>query len=139
MNDAVEHDCVGALLVRDGEVLLGRRAADREWLADAWDVFGGHIETGESPQQALLRELDEELGIVPERLHYLGTLSGSTPTSWRLQLYAVTAWRGEPGNRLPAEHAYLQWCRFDEAQRHLQSAHPDFPRMIAAAAALLNS
>ncbi|MFC3551422.1 NUDIX domain-containing protein [Lysobacter cavernae] len=67
------HDCVGALIVHDGKVLLGRRSADREWLPGAWDVFGGHVEAGESGPQALCRELDEELGIVPTRIEYLAS------------------------------------------------------------------
>lgn len=132
MND-VEHDCVGALLVRDGKLLLGRRASDRAWLAGAWDVFGGHIETGEPPEQALRRELDEELGVVPHQLRHLGTLSGCGLASWRLQLYVVSAWEGEPHNRQPQEHAQMCWCTLAEAQQRLGAAHPDFPRLLAQA------
>jgi 8-oxo-dGTP diphosphatase len=111
----VLHDCVGALLVRNGELLLGRRAARREWLADAWDVFGGHIEQGETGQQALSRELREELGVVPTRMRHLGTLAGDEPEPWRLGLYAVTAWTGEPRNLQSEEHAQLRWCPLAEA------------------------
>lgn len=130
---AATHDCVGALLVRDGELLLGRRAAGRDWLADAWDVFGGHIEPGETEQQALSRELQEELGIVPTRIRRLDTLSGDAPEPWRLSLYAVTAWSGEPSNRQPEEHAELRWCALTDAQQRLQAAHPDFARILAEA------
>ncbi|MBU8975723.1 NUDIX domain-containing protein [Lysobacter sp. MMG2] len=59
------HDCVGALLVRQDRILLGRRSDDCDWLAGAWDVFGGHVEAGESGEQAIARELAEELGIAP--------------------------------------------------------------------------
>ncbi len=136
MSDAAAHDCVGALLLRDGAILLGRRAGDREWLPGAWDVFGGHIEPGEEPRQAMLRELDEELGIVPEAAHYLATLNGEAPEAWRLQLYVVTAWQGELRNRQPAEHAELRWCELAEAQRLLRGAHRDFPHVLAEALAL---
>ena len=129
----VEHDCVGALLVRDGKLLLGQRASDRAWLAGAWDVFGGHIETGETPEQALRRELDEELGVVPSQLRHLGTLSGDGPASWRLHLYVVSAWQGEPCNRQPHEHAQMCWCTLAQAQQRLAGAHPDFPRLLAQA------
>ena len=135
MSDAAAHDCVGAVLLRNGAVLLGRRTSDRDWLPGAWDVFGGHIEPGEDAQQALRRELDEELGIVPDALHYLTTLDGPAPQRWRLQLYAVTAWRGEPVNRQPAEHAELRWCGLAEARRLLGDAHPDFPSVLADALA----
>ena len=57
------HDCVGALLVREGRILLGRRSDDCDWLAGAWDVFGGHVEAGESGRSVLsarkLAEVDE--------------------------------------------------------------------------------
>jgi 8-oxo-dGTP diphosphatase len=129
------HDCVGALLVRDGAVLLGKRASDRDWLAGAWDVFGGHIEAGESEQDALRRELDEELGIVPVRMQRLDTISGDAPEPWRLHLYVVAAWQGTPCNLAPDEHAELRWCTLAEAQQRLGAAHPDFPRLLALALA----
>ncbi len=131
------HDCVGALIVRPGaaggEVLLGRRAEDCAWLPGAWDVFGGHLEPGETAARALARELGEELGIVPLRSRHLETLAGGGADSWRLALYAVDAWRGTPRNRQPREHAEIRWCTLAQAQALLAPAHPDFPRLLAAA------
>ena len=124
------HDCVGAVLVRGGELLLGRRAADREWLPGAWDVFGGHIEPGEVAEAAPRRELGEELGIAPLRMLALGELSGATSDPWRLRLYAVTAWSGEPRNLQPGEHDELRWCSLADAERMLEVAHPEFPRLL---------
>ena len=129
------HDCVGALLVRDGAVLLGKRASDRDWLAGAWDVFGGHIESGESEQDALRRELDEELGIVPTQVQRLDTISGDMPDPWRLHLYVVTDWQGTPRNSQPQEHAELRWCTLAEAEQRLGAAHADFQRRLAQALA----
>lgn len=125
------HDCVGALLVRDGRILLGRRSEDCDWLAGAWDVFGGHVEPGESGPQALHRELQEELGIVPVTLRYLGRIGRATPEPWRLRLYVVPRWRGTPENR--QEHAELRWCGLDEASGYLGGAHEDFPRLFGRA------
>lgn len=135
MHAPIVHDCVGALLVRDGKLLLGRRGPDRRWLPDAWDVFGGHIEAGETPEQALRRELAEELGIVPLRCEYLGTLERESGESWRLRLYAVREWTGEPRNLQPREHAQLRWCALDEAQLRLAPAHPDFSGLLVRAVA----
>ena len=127
------HDCVGALLVRDGRVLLGRRADDREWLPGAWDVIGGHIEPGESAAAALARELAEELGVVPMAQRELGLLE-SDATRWRLRLYAVDAWSGgEPQNRRPDEHAELRWMPAEDAALRLAPAHAGFATLIAAA------
>lgn len=127
------HDCVGAVLVRDGELLLGRRSVDREWLPGAWDVFGGHIESGESAEAALMRELREELGIAPSAMRPLGELSGATPDAWRLRLYAVTAWSGEPRNLQPREHDELRWCSLKDAAEKLGAAHAEFPQLLRAA------
>ncbi|MCL1634685.1 NUDIX domain-containing protein [Luteimonas sp. SX5] len=132
---AATHECVGALLVRGEELLLGRRTADREWLPGAWDVFGGHIESGESADAALRRELREELGIVPLRMHALGELSAVKPDSWRLRLYAITAWSGEPRNLQPDEHDALCWCSLADAEEKLGAAHPAFSRLLRAAIA----
>jgi 8-oxo-dGTP diphosphatase len=127
------HDCVGALLVRDGRILIGKRRDDCDWLAGAWDVFGGHVEAGEGGEQAIARELAEELGLVVEHrdLFYLDCLEGAAPEPWRLRLYRVTNWHGEPVNL--AEHSELRWCALDEARALLGAAHPDFARVLALA------
>jgi 8-oxo-dGTP diphosphatase len=51
-----------ALVDRDGRVLLAQRPAGKK-MAGLWEFPGGKIEAGESPEQALVRELKEELGI----------------------------------------------------------------------------
>ncbi|RDZ27184.1 NUDIX domain-containing protein [Lysobacter silvisoli] len=130
------HECVGALLVREGRVLLGRRCPQREFLAGSWDVIGGHVEAGESCEQALARELGEELDVVPTRWQALDCPEGTEPEPWRLQLYAVTAWRGEPRNARPDEHDELRWCALDEAVAHLGPAHPGFAAALARALAI---
>jgi 8-oxo-dGTP diphosphatase len=51
-----------AVLVRDDRVLLTQRKAGTH-LAGAWEFPGGKVEEGEDPRDALVRELEEELGI----------------------------------------------------------------------------
>lgn len=53
---------VGAVIVREQQILIARRAPGRS-AAGLWEFPGGKIEPGESPQQALIRELREELGV----------------------------------------------------------------------------
>ncbi len=60
---------VGAL-VRGGRLLLGRRAGPP--YEGTWDLPGGFLEAGETPERALRRELWEELGIRVGRLRLLG-------------------------------------------------------------------
>ena len=54
---------VGAL-IRDGRdrVYVHRRSPDRRLLPGIWDIVGGHVEPGESSEQALAREIEEETG-----------------------------------------------------------------------------
>lgn len=51
-----------ALIDRDGRVLLAQRPEGKS-MAGLWEFPGGKVENGESPEAALVRELDEELGI----------------------------------------------------------------------------
>ena len=58
-------EVVGCVLARGDEVLLEYRPATARCYAGQWDTPGGHIESGETPEQAIRRELDEELGLKP--------------------------------------------------------------------------
>lgn len=54
---------VGALVKRDdGRIFAQRRSLTRKTFPGCWDLVGGHLEPGESPRQALVRELAEETG-----------------------------------------------------------------------------
>jgi mannose-1-phosphate guanylyltransferase/phosphomannomutase len=61
-------EVVGCVLARGHEVLLEWRPAGARCYAAQWDTPGGHIEAGETPAQAIARELDEELGLAPASL-----------------------------------------------------------------------
>lgn len=54
-----------ALVDADGRVLLAQRPAGKP-MAGLWEFPGGKVEPGETPEAALIRELDEELGIVTQ-------------------------------------------------------------------------
>src|SRR5437667_5927330 len=53
-------DIVNGLLLRNGAVLLARRSAGRQAYPNRWSFPGGHVEAGESLDDALIRELREE-------------------------------------------------------------------------------
>src|SRR5690606_11753939 len=93
MSRPTRHDCVGALLVRDGEVLLGLRAADRDWLPGVRDLSGGPSVAGEMAEDALRHESREELGIDPLVFRAAGVLE-SEAGAWRLQVFIVDSWKG---------------------------------------------
>ena len=91
----------GGVLIRGGRILLGLRRADRRHFPGCWDVFGGHCEGSESPREALVRELAEELGIELLDCAPLGHFD-------ECFFFHVTAWRGEPAN-LGDEHDAIAW------------------------------
>jgi ADP-ribose pyrophosphatase YjhB (NUDIX family) len=59
-----------ALIVQRGRVLLGRRA--RPPYAGTWDLPGGFLEAGETPEAGLAREMREELGVGVRSLRFVG-------------------------------------------------------------------
>lgn len=100
-----------------------------------WDVFGGHIEPGEQPHQALVRELREELGITALRWSYRHTLHFADPaldTDVELWWYIVTGWEGTPINVQPHEHDILAWFTYADAVQ-LSLADPSYPALFAQA------
>jgi 8-oxo-dGTP diphosphatase len=143
MESARDRACVGAVLVRErgdrGDalplVLLGRRRAGREFYPGVWDVLGGHLEPGETAEQALVRELREEAGVTPTAWESLGEFREPLPGgdgSVVLRLYVVTAWNGTPRNRSPEEHSEVSWFAVDDACR-LALAHPAYRNILRTA------
>jgi 8-oxo-dGTP pyrophosphatase MutT (NUDIX family) len=127
------HDCVGAFILQRDAVLLGKRSADRSWFPGVWDIFGGHIESGEGPLEALDRELFEELGIRPTHTRYLQSVSiASSPlnaAAGTCHFYVVTAWDGTPENRAPMEHSEVRWFKRDEVVQ-LELASSEYTSII---------
>jgi 8-oxo-dGTP diphosphatase len=130
----MSHQVVAGLLVKGGRVLLCHRSPERRWYPDVWDLAGGHVEEGELPEEALGRELREELDIVlgPPMGDPVAVLSDPELT---LTIYLVTNWVGDPVNRVPEEHDEIGWFEVDEV-RQLRLALPSLPTIIEEALAL---
>jgi 8-oxo-dGTP diphosphatase len=99
---------VGAAVIRDGRVLASRRTEPAR-LAGQWEFPGGKVEEGETDEAALVRELEEELGVratVGERLGPDLPI-GDTAV---LRVY-VAAFEGEPAL---VDHDQHRWLAVDE-------------------------
>lgn len=135
------HHCVGALIVHQDTLLLGHRSSNRSFCPNVWDMFGGHIEPGEHPEQTLIRELQEELGIVPTQWVEFETLTDAIPERDEAvvcHVYLVLAWKGTPANQQPDEHTSIAWFTLDQAAQ-LDLAYPAYPQLFARALASATS
>ncbi len=98
--------------MRHGRVLLAHRRCDRRWYPNCWDLIGGHIEAGETPEVAVRRECAEEIGVEAQALHHV-PMACSEP-SIEMHAFLVVSRRGEPVNLSPEEHDALRWFRAGE-------------------------
>lgn len=121
------HRVAAGLLVADGEVLLSHRHPRRRHYPNCWDAVGGHIEPGESPEQALVRECLEEIGVTVTRARLTMTVAIE---DLELHAFVVEAWTGKPTNLAPDEHDVLEWFRPEEMST-LRLAHPTLGDLIA--------
>ena len=99
-----------ALVDPDGRVLLARRPPGKP-LAGHWEFPGGKVEKGEKPETALIRELQEELGIeVKEPCLAPFTFASHTYEAFHLlmPLYICRRWQGEVEAK---EGQELAWVR----------------------------
>jgi 8-oxo-dGTP diphosphatase len=105
-----------ALIDADGRVLLAKRPPGRP-LAGLWEFPGGKVEAGETPEAALVRELDEELGITVAQkcLAPLTFVShGYEAFHLLMPLYACRKWEGEVTARQGQEFAWVRANRLGD-------------------------
>jgi 8-oxo-dGTP diphosphatase len=110
--------CACALLVREDRILLAKRARHRRRYPGVWDVIGGHQEPGESIEEALLREVEEEVGVTPVRFAPLGAIDEPNPEindPHVYHMFQVMEWRGGEPRHACDEHSEIGWFSLAEA------------------------
>jgi 8-oxo-dGTP diphosphatase len=100
---------VGAAIVRDGRVLAARRTTPPE-AAGRWEFPGGKVESDETPDAALVREIAEELGCT---IQVEAWLPGAVAIGARHTLTVALA-RIVAGEPVPHEHDAVRWLGPDE-------------------------
>ncbi len=120
---------VAAAIVQaaDGRVLLAQRTA-RQVAAGFWELPGGKIDPGETAPDAALRELGEEVGIVPHALRRWTSYEHAFRTKRvRLHFFRVSSWDGSPQGR---EGQRLAWV--DPAKPSVGPLLPSNVRVLSA-------
>ena len=98
------------MLRADGQEFLLAQRPEGKVYAGYWEFPGGKVEPGESVREALIRELQEELGITVTACSPWLTRQFTYPhATVRLHFWRVTAWDGEIGITAPLEHAAVNW------------------------------
>jgi len=106
-----------ALIDRDGRILLAQRPEGKS-MAGLWEFPGGKVEAGETPEVALIRELQEELGIDTwESCLAPLTFASHAYDDFHLlmPLFACRKWQGTPQ---PKEGQSLKWVRAQELRNY---------------------
>lgn len=110
-----------ALIDPDGRVLLAQRPIGKS-MAGLWEFPGGKVEQGETPEAALIRELEEELGINTWK-SCLAPLTfashGYDDFHLLMPLFACRKWEGTPISR---ENQQLKWVRPQELKNYSMPA-----------------
>ena len=97
---------VGVVFNTQGQVLVGQRTV-RDQYFEQWEFPGGKLEQGETAEQALVRELAEELGVEVISQEPLIELTHDYPDrKVELLVYLVTSYQGEPTGK---ENQALSW------------------------------
>lgn len=107
-------EVVAALIVRNGKVLVARRPPGKA-RSGQWEFPGGKAEPGESAEQALAREIEEELGCGCAPAQTFAVLEHEYPDLHVRVLFIGCRLQGEPVRR---EHAELAWVSPEELARY---------------------
>ena len=118
-------EVVAAVIFREGKVLCVQRAEhEKEYVSSKWEFPGGKVEIGESREEALMREIAEELVVEIHELQYLTTVEHSYP-DFHLTMHAYSC-ALKAGDVTLKEHIAAQWLAAEELDQ-LDWAAADVP------------
>jgi len=103
---------VAAALWRDGKILISQRPQGKVG-ASFWEFPGGKVEPGEGLEDALRRELEEELGVIVSEAQPV-SFATDTRADIVLLLFLCMTWDGEPAGK---EGQTVKWIPLDELQQ----------------------
>lgn len=110
-------DIVNGLLMRDQQILMAHRSPLRRNYPGTWSFPGGHVEAGETIEQALTRELYGEIGVVAKSWSFLQSFDDQSTGPNRpvkFHFFKVDEWKGDPLN-IGDEHTEIRWIKLVDA------------------------
>lgn len=117
-------EVVAAIIEKDNKILCTQRADDGRFLSLKWEFPGGKVENGETQQEALKREIQEELKLDIDVKDYLMTVDHSYP-HFRIIMHAYLCKMNHSGFSLE-EHNNFKWLENRELNS-LDWAEADIP------------
>jgi 8-oxo-dGTP diphosphatase len=115
------------VLISDNKILLGLRSKNRKFYPNVWDFIGGHCEENECFEEAMKRELFEELNILA--IEYEQILVIDRQPDFIFNLFEVTKWTGNLTNIDKAENEKINWFTFAET-RELKFPESEYLEML---------
>ncbi len=113
---------VAIILLKNSKLLMGRRK--NGYKPGTMGVPGGRIEKGETVENAVVRELMEETGIVPKKFKFIGVVRNDQRESVFVHfVFVCTDYEGEPNNIEPEMCEGWDWYDFDELPDNILPGH----------------
>ncbi len=123
-------DIVNGLLLQRDSILLAHRSQTRSNYPGTWSFPGGHVEGGETLEEALVRELNEEVGVQPTSWRQLDSFIYNSGEA-NFHFFAVDHWQGQLAN-LGDEHSELRWVNLGVAHELPKLTFPIYADIFAA-------
>ena len=122
-------EVVAAVIIQDGKVLCVQRPKHtKDYISLKWEFPGGKVEVGENREEALVREIKEELAAEIHELQFLMTVEHSYPDfHMTMHAYTCTLKTGEISLR---EHVDMKWLATEELNQ-LDWTEADLPVVVS--------
>lgn len=88
-------DCIAFIIIKDNKVLAEKRKLTKKVVPGKIALPGGHIKKGESPENAVIHELKEEIGVNAKDITFVCTLLHKSEEFRKLNYFIINSWEGE--------------------------------------------